>query len=963
MAGRLADVTGMPALPLVGRLAPPPPADLVAAHIESGSAPGEIVADPWGRGGWVARAAVDRQRRALTLETSPLTRLVADVVLRPPDLRHLDAAVSTLGTAPRGETSLRLLVSERWQSRCATCGRSVILEDVLWLPANDGPPVPTTRRYRCPVCRDLRGGAVLREAPLEPADLERAGPHPAAADHRAQLRDRFPGPDGAENLPDDLLGLHTDRQLVGLAEILAGIEGELRAANVLAALRLAFVHAVARASRLTAPTGRLAGLRVSGGRLRPVNPDGWRECNPWIAFEESHALVREFVQDLEGSALGPLEARLGQDMRDLVDGSATAIATLATPEALARVGYSGAGAEEPAAARRASIRLLIGQPPPRPSTDRLAQAVHATAWALGRGAADLLPAAALAGPPIRAPWSWQSATIRRSLEAFRAGVGRGARAVILVGDGGAEAVAAAALGGAAAGWRVVDVRLPDVAGDGWGHVELVPPSGILPPGPRSRSNAPLDVLPGGAGDPSVVAASRRFVSTEAIDARPFSSTDAARVITETAVDVLTSRGEPVEHDRLLAEILVGLDRSGQLHRLAELDPGRPAAGVFDLETEPERGPNDRPGPTADDGAGADGAAGAIVAGRSADPAPAPATIRSHAGQPRSPVAPMAATGRAVPANDPVERLLSLVRDELERANGGRLMRVGEGRWWLGDATDRASAAVPLSDRLEWAVYSILSTAGRLTRPALRDRLLARFAGHDRPDESLLRACIDSYGHPVDGGARLATDDDLRSRTAEQARLLAQLANGGHRLGMHVWIGRREQGRLVGSRRLADYLEEREQSVYLPGIIRAPVDMLDEIDCIWYVRGRLTFIFELDWTAMLGDLLLRRHARIPADQSVVRFLAVPAERTDLVRYKLAASPVLDAAFREGGWQVITWANLRAWLATDPLDLPSMEAYLGLEPMRARGEQLGLFPEPSDAPHGGPTTAAGEDDAPA
>ena len=80
------------ALPFFERLAPPPPSGLLISRIDQHTGPGDVVADLAGRGGWVARAALDRQRRAFSLEGSPLTRLLADLVLRPPDLRHLDAA-------------------------------------------------------------------------------------------------------------------------------------------------------------------------------------------------------------------------------------------------------------------------------------------------------------------------------------------------------------------------------------------------------------------------------------------------------------------------------------------------------------------------------------------------------------------------------------------------------------------------------------------------------------------------------------------------------------------------------------------------------------------------------------------------------------------------------------------------------------------------------------------------------
>ena len=95
-------------------------------------------------------------------------------------------------------------------------------------------------------------------------------------------------------------------------------------------------------------------------------------------------------------------------------------------------------------------------------------------------------------------------------------------------------------------------------------------------------------------------------------------------------------------------------------------------------------------------------------------------------------------------NDPVERVLALVRDELGRPDQRRLIEIEPGRWWLGDARDREAAAVPLADRVEWAVYSLLSTAGRLAETAFFERIAALFAGHDLPDETLVRACLASY---------------------------------------------------------------------------------------------------------------------------------------------------------------------------------------------------------------------------
>src|SRR6266508_7038150 len=128
--GSRTDVGGN--LPVFERLAPAPPPALLAARIEAHTGPGDVVADLAGRGGWVARAAVDRQRRAVTIETSPLTRLLAEVVLRPPDVRHLDAAFQAIAAAPREQSALKVWLGEKLASRCGTCGRGVVLDEVVW---------------------------------------------------------------------------------------------------------------------------------------------------------------------------------------------------------------------------------------------------------------------------------------------------------------------------------------------------------------------------------------------------------------------------------------------------------------------------------------------------------------------------------------------------------------------------------------------------------------------------------------------------------------------------------------------------------------------------------------------------------------------------------------------------------------------------------------------------------------
>ena len=133
--------------------------------------------------------------------------------------------------------------------------------------------------------------------------------------------------------------------------------------------------------------------------------------------------------------------------------------------------------------------------------------------------------------------------------------------------------------------------------------------------------------------------------------------------------------------------------------------------------------------------------------------------------------------------------------------------------------------------------------------------------------------------------------------------MGQIAEFGQTLGLRTWISRREQRRRYKGRPLADLLSEAEQRVYLPLIHPGPSEALEAVDCVWYLRGKATFLWEVEWTAMLDEAVIRRGARIPTTDALYRFLVIPPERTELVRLKLARSPILRARLEEDNWHLI------------------------------------------------------------
>ena len=498
-----------------------------------------------------------------------------------------------------------------------------------------------------------------------------------------------------------------------------------------------------------------------------------------------------------------------------------------------------------------------------------------------------------AGSSLRGPWSWQGAALGRALEAVAPAMARDGRAVQLV-DGGPEAVAAAALGGVggrlpphlgarrrpgrrrARDRRAAATRRPDAARRA--DPRRTSRSTPCPAAPATRTSSTAGGL---------------FAAPERFESRPFSAAEAARTVTEVAVETLRARGEPARWERLLGEILVGLDRAGQLRRLAgdAADDAPPDAAPDRRATRgaaPVGRRRQRPGdrrPAAPRAARADRDR---RADRSREATPATARRRRARRRDRR---------RDRPVRDPVDRLLALIRDEMSRTTQTASSSSNPA---AGGSPIARTATPPPPARGPRRVGRVQPAVHR--RPDVRGRVL-------RPDRVAVRRPRPARRGARPGLPRQLPKRDEHDRTASRPPTICSNAARSTRncsarsptaaIGWACGSGCRTRRSAVGSGAAssATSSHERERYAYLGGISRS-TDELAEVDCVWYIRGKLAFLFEVEWTAMLGEPLLRKHARIAPDERIVRFLVIPPERTELVRYKLARSPLLRAALEEG-----------------------------------------------------------------
>ena len=892
MAGRALLLRAEPgfSLPAFERFAPPPPPALVTARLEASSQPGEIVLDLFGRGGWVARAAIDMQRKGISLESTPLDRLLAELVLRPPDLRHLDAAVQALAASARRESSLKASIADRFASRCATCDRPGRPRRADLDGRGEGRGRHAAAGRAGPQALplpDLPRPAGRRGA--APGAARRAGPRRAPATRRGSSC-------GSRSPP----GSRCSR---AARTCRASCSASTRRASC---PRSARSSSGSRTTSAPRRSRRRSGSRCStrsrpraGSRRRPA---GSRRSGSRTATSRSRAR-RNGASATRGS-----RSRTGS-------GSCAASSSgwRAAPGARCRRG----------SATTCGASSRDRRPPSSSSrTPAAIGALELEAEHLSRDGAR--PRIRLVARDAAAPSRRRPARLgvprdgvgprpgRRGVAPARAAVRAGGPAVVGLAGRGDHADACAASSrpsrrtrGSCSCSRATGPRRWSATVLG-GHHRGLPARGGAAARGRARARRRRGARPAGLGrDP------RRPADPGERRARPAAG----------------RRRRPGPRARGAA---VRAGRAGR--RRAVLGPGR------DARRRRRRGRRAQaPGRARDRDRARSARSSSASTGR--------ATSGASSGRRPSEAAPDAAPPATPPEPvDHVERLLALIREALEGADGRRLVRIGDDRWWLGDrdrpGRGRRAARRPRRvGRVQPPVDRRADVRGAVPRadrePVHRPRPPRRGA---RP--RLPRRAIAAWPARPTGCSPRTTSSSAARSTGER---IADLVDLGHRLGLRV-LDRRAPAAAPPRRRPARATGSTTAST--PGRRRSAGSgartSRTSTSSGTSAAGR-RWLWEVEWTAMLGEPVLRRHARM-ADRRPRRAVPRRAPRAQRARPP-QARPLAAPARRARGRQLApasrrtTSATGRGATSRRSADL---EPLLGLDPdVERTGDQMALF----------------------
>lgn len=286
-------------------------------------------------------------------------------------------------------------------------------------------------------------------------------------------------------------------------------------------------------------------------------------------------------------------------------------------------------------------------------------------------------------------------------------------------------------------------------------------------------------------------------------------------------------------------------------------------------------------------------------------------------------------------SETVAREVSLALERGERKRAFQKVEGASNVWAL---LRPPAETQPLSDRVELAVYNLLSTKSASADEHVLRLTHSLFHGFATPDEGWAAECLASHGaRRGDGTWTLARGNQLARRVKQHSLMVAVLVELGHRFGFSVWVGREEQKRTLADTTLGDMLTPRERCASPTSMLGNP--LAAEVDVLWYEDHTPVFLFEVEWMATLGEALSRGRAQV---KNLRRYIVLADERARLVQSKLRRWPWLRRMLLDDGWEFITYRRLIAFAERDDASRFSFGGIVGLPPASEQGHrQLGLL----------------------
>jgi hypothetical protein len=213
--------------------------------------------------------------------------------------------------------------------------------------------------------------------------------------------------------------------------------------------------------------------------------------------------------------------------------------------------------------------------------------------------------------------------------------------------------------------------------------------------------------------------------------------------------------------------------------------------------------------------------------------------------------------------------------------------------------------IPLTERVEFAVLSVLKQQGAVEFTQALDCVYIDFPNSLTPDSASVMAVLKEYAEPAKGLWRLAKRElEVESQHSQMIHHLAEI---GRKLGFDISIGKRESSDPYMGVALGTLATGEPDWSNIPG---AGAEGLKQVDCIWHKHGKIECLFEVEHTTQFTEAMIRSQCL----DEVNRLFVVPDHRQAYIQRRLG-NQLFNELIKRQGWRFMTYERL-ATLANNP-----------------------------------------------
>lgn len=238
-----------------------------------------------------------------------------------------------------------------------------------------------------------------------------------------------------------------------------------------------------------------------------------------------------------------------------------------------------------------------------------------------------------------------------------------------------------------------------------------------------------------------------------------------------------------------------------------------------------------------------------------------------------------------------------------------------GSWWV---LDEGGVALPVSDRVELAIWQYLQERKHCSIDSLDRYLCELFPGLLTPNNDLILHCLQSYAeqqheHPGDWHLR---DQDSADNRLEELKLTQQvLFTLADRLGFSAT---KSEG------------SYRQSSTPDHQVVIACHDS----------SGKLCYQFHLTSSAAIGRIIFANKSFPVAQGDFKRVIVLPGSRANLISYKLRRDARLQKEVQDH-WIFLKYRHLRRLLENPNLNQQNLTEQLEMDPLTYTATQIRLL----------------------